>query len=102
MKHLKTFEDKNSSEFIQNLKIGDKVVYVDGAENALKIGQTYIITGLFIDENLEVDNIKDCRYITVKDLNGKDTLSRVNDKPMLIYPKRFISLLKYDMQKYNI
>jgi hypothetical protein len=68
----------------------------------MKYGETYIITGIFDEDDLEVDIVKNGDYISVKNLNGIDITSLSLNKPMLIYPKRFISLLKYEMNKYNI
>jgi hypothetical protein len=108
MKHVRTFENKNSIEYlqrdesIQELKKGDKIVYNESSTRSMKYGETYIITGIFDEDDLEVDIVKNGDYISVKNLNGIDVTSLSLNKPMLIYPKRFISLLKYEMNKYNI
>ena len=108
MKYLKKFENLYSDEFlqrdesIQELKKGDKVVYNDSSSEKLKYGQTYIITGVFDDEE-EVDTVKNGFYISVKDLNGKHiTYKTDNNQSMWIYPKRFISPLKFETNKYNL
>ena len=108
MKHIKKFENIKSGAYLQrdeslhNLKVGDKVVYIEDSNKTLNYGQTYIITSILTENDVEVELLKDGDYMSVKDLNGNDINSITTNKPRWVYPKRFVSLLKYEMNKYNL
>ena len=110
---FKIFEIKNDNpEYLNDLKIGDKIIYVGHQSNYLKEGDIFIINSIvkYSENNghryyLDVDTIGKGDLISIKTENGY-VINDDDGSDKLFFPNKFTTPEIYnitnDSKKFNL